>query len=61
MAKNILQYYRLKITAINRRLRIIPRSTRFTVYMLNQILCDKTVDVGKIVGLLIQHQQSQFI
>ena len=43
----LLHFLELSIAAINRRLRIILESTRYTVDTLNQILYDKTVDVGK--------------
>ena len=46
-------FYWLLITAINQRFRMIPESTRCTVYMLSQILYYKTIDVGKTSALLI--------
>ena len=54
-------YLKLLAIAFNLDSWMIPKVSRCTVDMLSQILYDQTQDVGKIVGLLIQHQQSQFI
>jgi len=35
------------MSAINQRFRMVSESTRCTVYILSQILYDKTKDVGK--------------
>ena len=43
--------YRLTMSAIHWKSEILLKNSRCTVYMLNQILYDKTVDVGKLSWL----------
>jgi len=48
------------MAAIHVESRMVLKSARCTVYMLNQILYDKTEDVGKLSAILIYSAISAF-